>query len=52
MANGTIITVPSAAVITVAEDSLVGDRLIDVDWNGNTYQMFTKDLRERGERVS
>jgi hypothetical protein len=48
----TSLTVPSGAVITVSEDSIDGDRLIDVVWDGKAYLMFTQDLRERATPVT
>jgi len=46
------VTVPADATVTISESLRDGDRLIDVVWNGESYLMFTQDLRERGEELS
>ena len=42
-------TVPQGAVVQV--NTLEGDKLIEVEWEGRTILMFAQDIRTRGERV-
>jgi hypothetical protein len=48
----TVITVPSASVIAVAQpvDALQG--LIEVALNGETVLMFAEDIRQRGKLLT
>ena len=43
-------TVPQGAVVQV--NTLEGDKLIEVEWEGRTILMFAQDIRTRGERVT
>ena len=48
--RGTLI-VPVGAVVLLIDGPLDGNRLVDVEWNGESLMMFTLDLRERAELV-
>jgi hypothetical protein len=48
--NRDVTTIPSGATIAV-EEPLERD-VVRVDWDGETVWMFTRDIWERGERVS
>jgi len=39
--------VPEGAIIKIASETLEGDKLVDVVWNGKVVMMFTQDLRAR-----
>lgn len=43
-------TVPQGAVVQV--NTLEGDKLVEVEWEGRTILMFAQDIRSRGERVT
>ena len=45
----TSVMVPSGDVVVLVENVDEGDLLVRVDWRGTIYQMFSVDLRERGE---
>jgi hypothetical protein len=45
------VTVPVNEIVSVSECLRGADRLIDVMWKEQVHQMFTQDLRERGEEV-
>jgi len=46
-----VVTVPLGAYVRVRECS-VRSRLVDVEWDGQTVQMFAVDIRDRGELVA
>jgi hypothetical protein len=39
--------VPEGAIIYFSEEASVGEKLIDVVWDGQTVRMFPRDLRSR-----
>jgi hypothetical protein len=45
------VTIPLGGTVTVSEDTLKGERLIEVIWNGKIAMLFSQDLRARGELV-
>jgi hypothetical protein len=47
----TTFMVPVDSIVSISEDPQVGDRLIDVDWNGEPFLMFMQDLRQRCEPI-
>ena len=44
-------TVPEGAIIEMDSRNFVGDRLIEMLWDGRRGRMYTQDLRERAESV-
>lgn len=42
-------TVPSGAVVEIAEGPLDGNKLVEVIWDRHRVMMFTQDLRARAE---
>jgi hypothetical protein len=46
-----LLTIPQGAVVRVVAGPLDGGRFVDVEWEGKTVIMFTKDIREHGELV-
>jgi hypothetical protein len=44
-------TVPEGAMIDMDSRTLVGDRLIEILWDGKRGRMYTQDLRKRAESV-
>jgi|HubBroStandDraft_6_1064221.scaffolds.fasta_scaffold1219163_1 hypothetical protein len=44
-------TVPEGAIIELDSRTLVGDRLIEILWDGKRGRMYTQDLRKRAESV-
>jgi len=43
-------TIPQGSVVRV--DTLDGDKLVEVVWEGKTILMFAQDIRSRGEKVT
>ncbi len=43
-------SIPAGSEIEVA-DTLDGDRLLDVRWEGNSVRMFSSDICEYGEPI-
>ena len=46
------VIVPANMIVSIQGELPPGDHLIDILWDGKSYLMFTRDLRERGELVS
>ena len=44
-------TIPKDDIVELADTPMPGDALIHVKWNGQTVEMFTQDLLERGQEV-
>jgi hypothetical protein len=44
-------TIPVGAEVEVIGGPLNGNRLVDIRWEGKTVMVFTKDVRDRGERL-
>jgi hypothetical protein len=44
-------TVPEGAIIEIDSPTFVGDRLIEIRWDGKRGRMYTQDLRKRAESV-
>jgi hypothetical protein len=44
-----LVQVPVDAIVMLSDDLRDGDRLVDVNWDGKPYMMFSQDLRDRGE---
>lgn len=42
-------TIPEGAIIEIDNDSFVGDRLIEILWEGKRGRIYTQDLRRRAE---
>jgi hypothetical protein len=42
-------TVPEGAIVEIDSGTMVGDRLIEILWDGKRGRMYTQDLRERAE---
>jgi len=45
------ITIPAGGIVEVLRTCADGERLLMVQWEGKLCEMFTEDLRERGEVV-
>ncbi len=43
--------VPEGAIIEIESPTFVGDRLIEMLWDGKRGRMYTQDLRQRAESV-
>lgn len=41
-------TLPPGAIVRLASEGVPGD-LVDVEWNGEPFLIFSKDFRERAE---
>ncbi|MGD1096007.1 MAG: hypothetical protein ABSB35_28945 [Bryobacteraceae bacterium] len=46
----TVFQVPAGASVTVL-GQLLGNRLVDVNWEGRSVMMFGRDLHEHAERI-
>ena len=46
----TVLQVPAGASVTVL-GQLLGNRLVDVNWEGRSVMMFGRDLHEHAERI-
>ena len=46
-----LLQVPSNAAVTVIGGLADSNRLVDVEWDGRTVMMFTRDLLERCEPI-
>jgi hypothetical protein len=46
-----IVTIPAGAVLKVANDLVDADGFVEVQWDGESVQIFAVDLRDRGELI-
>lgn len=44
-------TIPEGAIVEIDSGTIVGDRLIEMLWDGKPGRMYTQDLRQRAEYV-
>lgn len=45
------ISIPAGTVLKVPDDSVSSTGLIEVEWDGETVQIFAIDLSDRGELI-
>jgi hypothetical protein len=43
------ITIPEGGIVQLVDGPVEGSRSLKVRWEGQTCEMFTQDLRDRGE---
>jgi len=43
--------IPKGAIVHIDEETLNGDKLVEVLWDRKVVMMFTQDLRSRGEKL-
>jgi len=43
--------IPKDEMITVVDGPFNGARLVDIEWDGKPYMMFTEHLRHCGRRL-
>lgn len=46
------ITIPEGAIVRIVDVPVEGSQSLNVEWEGKTCELFTQDLRDRGEEVS
>lgn len=45
------ISIPKGSIVTVESGPLNGNRMVEVNWDGDILLAFTKDLKESGTLV-
>jgi len=46
-----LIFIPAGAILRVLDGSANSTGLVEVEWEGNNVQIFSADLRDRGELI-
>jgi hypothetical protein len=44
--NMTVLQLPAGAAVTLLDDRLCGNRLVDVTWNGRDVMIFGRDIHQ------
>lgn len=45
------ISIPAGAILRVPDDFANSTGFVEIEWNGESVQMFAVDIRDRGELI-